>query len=152
MAYVTQADLESRIGTATARICWDDGGTGFPLAVALSGGITQACAKVDAKLARLRVSPLPVIQVPVPAMIKEAALLFLVAYTYQRRPEYARRYGGGPMEVAEKFLEDLADAKDYLVDLLSQKKPTVVGGVVNDPDAARLCVTDLVGNVNSGDF
>lgn len=86
-----------------------------------------------------------------PQLIRHASLLWGRALSYERHPDYVRRYGDGPRKAAEAYLNRLIGATRYFTDLLSGALPANIGGAAVD-GAHRLYVTSPDGRSNAGDF
>lgn len=86
-----------------------------------------------------------------PELIKRASLMFGRAYSYERHPDYVRRYGDGPRKAAEANLERLLEAKEYIEDALGSTTPTNVGGIVY-AHGSRMTVDLRNGMPTTGDF
>lgn len=152
MAYIAQSDLEALLGPPVVLAIYDDFNLGTVNAAALTEDIGFACARVDAGLARVVPNvTFPLTQTPTPQMVKYAALLYLKAISFQRRPEYVRQYGDKPMTQANDFLESLLEAKAYLTDLIASPVPGNAGGIIlsNGP---RTISDNVDGTDNLGDF
>ena len=87
----------------------------------------------------------------VPEKVRMASLLVGKALLFERHPDYVRRYGTKPREVADKYLRDIVSAKAYFENLLGNLKPANVGGAVVDR-GPRIYVDGPQGQKNSGDY
>lgn len=155
MAYLTQTDLTNRLGGQTVTALYDDTGTSTVNATALADVLAGASARVDSYLARNYEVTLPITQVPIPAMVKEAALEWAIYLSFRRKPEYIRTYWNQALPDLQKSAEELSDrlaeAAQYIPDLAAQPTPGNVGGVTYDTGARLICDASD-GTTNAGDF
>jgi len=86
-----------------------------------------------------------------PELVRMASLLWGRALAYERSPEYTKRYGDRPRKLAEKKLQDLTEAKEYLADFIGSPLPGNVGGLIY-AHGARMTTDDGNGNELTGDF
>jgi phage gp36-like protein len=132
-AYVTQTDLQYRIGTQAVAALFSDGDGNVD--TDSLGAVLQAASDwVDSVLSVEYTGPFPLTQSPLPAMVKEAALLFAIAFSYDRKPEYARQLGDGGRPNYRKIADDLCNEikKNIkrLVGYTAEPDPANVGGEV----------------------
>lgn len=141
------------IGPEAVIAIYDDNRTGSletgEIAV-LNAVAERASRRVDARVVRAYDGPFPMS--PVPALVKDAALEFFVAFSFERHPEYVRAHGADEhqkrLDRAEQLCEEIADAIRYLTELVP---PKTAGGIVYD-NGPRFSVDSLDGTSNRGDF
>lgn len=154
MAYVDQTDLEDAIGTPAVAVFYSNGSGGINT-VALAVACGRASAWVDSFLALNYRGPFPVTQDPAPAMMKEAALLWLQAIAQDRKPEFIRQE---PNTVRPNFRKQAIELLDRLIagiqqmpDHAAQPKPTNVGGIAY-ASGPRMLIPGVDGTDNGGDL
>jgi hypothetical protein len=154
MAYITQAEFMFAISPAMVLAIFDDNSDGVIDAATVDSYIGRGSSMADAWIAPVYTGPFPITQTPVPAMIRELTLLYTLAYTYERHPEYSRIADRGVADMlkrADEMGERLQSAVLRISDYAAQPKPANVGGIVRD-DAQRVIVTSANGTSNRGDF
>jgi hypothetical protein len=105
---------------------------------------------VDGALAREYSATFP-LQAP-PRLVIRASLLWGKVYAYERRPEYVKLYGKTAREDAQRTLENLVAARQYLTDALGiSETPANVGGVITN-NGPRIWIDGSDGTYNAGDF
>lgn len=154
MAYTDQTALETAIGPQAVAILYDDG-LGAVDTSALTTNANRASAWVDSFLSFNYRGPFPVTQDPAPMMMAEAALYYLIAFSYDRRPEFARTEGEGArpnyIKRAEELLTRLVRGMQQMPDYTAQPKPGNVGGIVY-ASGPRMVIDSTDGTNNGGDF
>jgi len=151
MSYWDQTALEQLIGKQTVLACFDDNNVGAPDPGSLQAVQTLSDRDVDAALATEFEGLTFPLEDP-PNLVVHASLLFGRAYTYERRPEYVKRYGTSAMDAARAYLEQLISGRKYLTDALGiTETPADVGGAVVD-NANRIFVDSPDGTSNAGDY
>lgn len=156
MPYITQADLEGALSPATVLALFNDQDQGVVYAPALLLVLTRASAEVDSYLARNFKGPFPVPQTPVPAVIKNCAIEFAIAYSFERHPEYVHTYGEQyrgttrykrACEMAERLATGLQETPDWVL----QPRGGNVGGIIYSA-GPRTIIDGPNGESNGGDF
>lgn len=133
MAYVTQAEMERRFGARLIQTLFDDAAGGVD--TTSLGDVRQAASDwVDSVIAMEYTGPFPLTQDPLPAMVREATLLFAIAFSYDRNPEYARMLGDGARpdyrKLGEKLCDDIKKNLKRIVGYTAEPNPANVGGGV----------------------
>lgn len=154
--YVTQEDLENALSPPTVTALFDDAGLGVPSVGALTGVLERASRRVDSYLARVYVGPFPVTQTPVPMVIKDAALEFAIAFSFERHPEYVHTYGetyrgASRYKRACEMMDRLCQGQQEIPDWVLQPKPRNVGGIITSA-GPRTIINSPDGTNNGGDF
>lgn len=145
--YINAADLETALTPRTyVEIYADDPTTNTINASAVTQTIDRAEGLVDSYLLGVYTYPLD------PAtdrLIRHAALMFGVAISFFRQPDYVRTYGEvgkvSQYQEAHALMLRIQAAKQRLPDASQVAKPKNLGGVVSDPGPV------LIGN-SPGDF
>ena len=129
--YITQADLEARLGASKIRRILDDSNVGEPDKTAVDQVIADSQSKVDGKIKGIY-SPIPLNlnAGPVPTEIKRLTLDVAVAYLAIRHPEYVRVDGVRLLELADKELSALRKAESRLNTDAAPEPHSGVGGDV----------------------
>jgi hypothetical protein len=155
MTYIVQADLENALSPSTILAIFEDQNTGAVNTTALNDICARATARVDSWIAAVYDGPFPITQSPVPAMCKELALEYGVAFCFERHPEYVRTFGELPRAERWKRADELGlrlqKAVQRMPDYTAQPKPRNVGGIVYD-SGPRTIVDSADGTRNGGDF
>ncbi len=86
-----------------------------------------------------------------PQLVVRAALFYFRALAYQRDPERVRQDGDKWFTMADKFAEDLCEAKAWLTDLVASPQPENVGGIIYDT-GPRVTIDGADGSDNLGLF
>ncbi len=133
MPYVTQVDMERRFGAELIQILFDDGSGGVD--TTSLGDVRQGASDwTDSVIALEYTGPFPLTQDPLPAMVREATLLFAIAFSYDRKPSYARVLGDGGRpdyrKLAEKVCNDIKVNLKRIVGYTAEPNPANVGGGV----------------------
>lgn len=154
--YATQTDLENALSRSTVTALFDDDGAGIPTQGALDGVLERASRRVDSYLARVYLGPFPVTQVPVPMVIRDAALEFAIAFSFERHPEYVHTYGetyrgASRYKRACDMMDRLCQGQQEIPDWTLQPKPRNVGGIINST-GPRTIIDSPDGTNNGGDF
>lgn len=139
--YATDASVVPSVATGYAYQCGQGGNSGatppvFPTAIGST--VTDG---------QLTWTTIPL----TPQMIRMSALWFLKALAWQRDPERVRQDGERWMNIAEKFAEDLCEAKSFITDLLASPQPSNVGGLIIN-NGPRMLVDNNDLSDNLGDF
>lgn len=87
----------------------------------------------------------------VPQLVRMASLMWGRCLSYERNPDYQRRYGESARKAAEAYTKKLVEAKRFFADILGNIKPSNVGGAFVD-NANRIYVDSPGGVQNSGDL
>jgi hypothetical protein len=155
--YLTQTLLERAISPRTVLALYDDDDDGTADADAIELNIDRAEGEVDSRL--LGFGPMPLTN-PADRLAMQAALEFLIAFSFERHPEYVRTFGEG-----NRLHYDRAVARCDRIQAARQRLPDNnaeaakgeggttynIGGIVID-DGPRTMVTSADGTKNSGDF
>lgn len=156
MPYISQADLEAALSPATVLGLFNDQDQGVVHAPSLLLVLTRASAEVDSYLARVFKGPFPIAQTPVPAVVKNCALEFAIAYSFERHPEYVHTYGEQyrgttrykrACEMAERLATGLQETPDWVL----SPRGGNVGGIIYS-DGPRTIIDGPNGEYNGGDF
>lgn len=156
VAYLVQDDLESALSPSTVLALYDDENKGVVNQTALNAVLTRASRWVDSYLARVYVGPFPVSQLPVPEIIKDAAIEFAIAFSFERHPEYVQTYGeqyraGTRFKRACEMMDRICQGQQEIPDWNLQPKPRNVGGIITSA-GPRTIIDSPDGSVNGGDF
>jgi len=156
MAYVTQAEVTYALGGPVVIALYDDSNAGVADSATLDAAIARASALVDSWIAPVYAGPFPIVQTPIPSMIRELTLQYVEAISFDRRPDIARGFGSDDKQQrwprADQMGLRLQAAVQRIPDLTAQPKPSNVGGIVVD-DGARVMTSGISGvGRNSGDF
>lgn len=164
--YISQADLESALSPATVLAIYNDLQNRQVSQVALNAVIDRAEGMVDSYLVNENVLPLPTPvlqpgavappagQSPVDRVLKNAALQFAVAYSYQRHSEYAKIYQitiAGLLSSADAMMKRIQSGTQALPDTAQTSPAENSGGHTYD-DSNRMFVTGSDGTNNGGDW
>lgn len=154
--YVTRQDLESMLSPATVMSLFDDEGNGVVSEIAITAVLNRASRTVDSYLARVYTGPFPVTQTPVPEQIKNAAIEFAIAFSFERHPEYVHTYGeqyraGSRYKRGLEMMDRLCQGQQEIPDWSLQPKPKNVGGIIY-ATGPRTIVDGPDGTYNGGDF
>jgi len=153
MAYLTQTDLENRLSRAKVLAIYDDENDGTVNQAALDAVLQTASDLVDATIARSFNGTLPVTGAT-PVMMKEAAVLYAMALSIERAPEFLAQYGDKYLfamrDKAEKICEELATNLKKMVDAPPPTPGLNVSGGYTLSSVQQLTVID--GLPNTGDF
>jgi len=161
-AYITLETIVKAISPTTVLALCDDDNIGDINAPEIAEVVDEIIerAEVEVNSYLMRAYPnlqLPVVQSPLSAMLKQAALNFAIPFCYMRHPEYVRTYGDdvrggvGALDNARAFMERVCTGQQYLVDVPVQPKPSVVGGVYF-AGGPRTIIDGPCGQYNGGDF
>ncbi len=151
-AYINQEDVENALSAATILALYDDGNGGVNT-TAVDAVCQRASDYVDSFVAREYPAPFPMTGT-IPAMMKEAALQFGIAFSFMRHPEYVRQYGDTArsdklFEEAKSMCERIVGAIQVLVELAA---PANVGGTVHDGTSDDPGTTSRFFIDGTGDF
>lgn len=155
--YLQQADLENAISPHTLVELFDDNTDGIADTGPLNAVIDRAEAQVNSYLIRAYPNlTLPIAQNPESNVVRQAALMFAIPFSFLRHPEYVRTFGENPrgqsmLDQAHAFMERLCDGRQYLFDVPAEPKPATAGGIVMD-SGPRTVIDSLDGTKNGGDF
>lgn len=154
--YADQTDLEGSLSPATVLSLYDDDGLGVVNSQNILKVLNRASRRVDSYLARVYVGPFPVTQTPVPEAIKEAALEFSIAFSFERHPEYVHTYGetyrgASRYKRALEIMDRICQGQQEIPDWTLQPKPRNVGGVIVS-SGPRTIIDGPNGENNGGDF
>ena len=153
MAYLTQTNLENRLGVARVLALYDADNTGTINAAAMVEVWQTASDLVDATVARSFTGTLPV-SGTAPVMMREAATLYAIALSFERKPGAARRLDETcptrTRDRADKICEELATNLKKMVDAPPPTPGLNVSGGYTLSSAQQLTVID--GLPNTGDF
>lgn len=153
MAYLTQTDLENRLGAQRVLTLYDDDNSGTVNATALAAILATASDLTDGTIARSYTGTFPMAS-PQPVLCKEAATLYAMVLSFERKPEFA-------MRLDESYLDKLRKAADTLCEriatglakLVDAPPPTastpILGGIVTTFTPQVLVVN---GVPNTGDY
>lgn len=164
--YVDQGDLENAITPRAVLEIYDDTKTRTINKTALDANIDRAESMVDSYLEPEQRVPLadavlqpgsvqPVgVKKPVDRLVKNAALLFLIVYSYERHSEYAKVYGKTIEKnttAAEALCLRIQQGTQRLPDTNPTAPPKNVGGFTFS-DAHNMFIGECNGAPNSGDL
>lgn len=153
MAHLTQADLENRLGAPRVLAVYDDTNSGVVNAVALAAVLQTASDLVDGTIARSYTGTFPMASPP-PTLAKEAATLYAMALTLERRPELGLRLEDNYLDklrkAADTLCERIATGLSKLVDAPPPTATIALTGGVVTTTSPMLTVVDGVSN--TGDF
>lgn len=156
MPYITQYDLENALSPDTVLALFNDQNIGAPYMPALLAVLVRASTEVDSYLARVYKGPFPVAQTPIPEAVKNCALEFAIAFSFERHPEYVHTYGEAyrsttrykrACEMAERLATGLQEIPDWNL----QPKGQNVGGIIVFA-GPRTIIDGIDGTNNGGDF
>lgn len=85
-----------------------------------------------------------------PELVRMSSLLWAKYFSYEKHPEYFKRYGDLSRKNAQEYMDRLVAARQYLIDALNMSKPDNVGAYVVD-NGPRMTL-DANGMTNTGDF
>ncbi len=156
MPYIDQSDLENALSPATVVQLYNDVNQDAVYAPALLGVLKRASGEVDSYLARVYVGPFPIAQSPVPEAVKNCALEFAIAFSFERHPEYVHTYGeqyrgATRYKRACEMAERLATGLQELPDWTMQPRGGNVGGIITY-QGPRTIIDNIDGTENGGDF
>lgn len=152
--YISQLDLENALSAQTIAQLYADDNTGAINTAAIDAVIDRAESMVDSYLIGFYAYPL---QAPFDRLVKNAALLFAEAYSFQRHPEYVRTYGENPrtagkIREANELMRQIQSAVQKLPDQPApETAPRNVGGIVVDT-GPRLSIPSSDGTDNGYGF
>lgn len=153
MAYLTQTDLENRLGVPRVLALYDDDNTGTINQAAMDAVVQTASDLVDGTIARSYTGTFPMASPP-PALAKEAAVLYAMALSFERKPEFALRLEDSYLTrlrtQADKLCERIATGLAKLVDAPPPVASSVVTGGVVQTSTTMFTVVD--GSSSFGDF
>lgn len=152
MAYLTQLDLENALSASTVLALYDTG-YGAVDTVAVAAVCQRASDTVDSYMATEYPGPWPT-TAPIPAMMKENALQYAIAFSFMRHPEYVRQYGDDARSKdlfaeAKAMSGRIADAIQIMVERPGQEGN--VGGVALT-GGPRLMIDAANGTPVASDF
>lgn len=153
MAYITQAELAYALSGTSFAAIFDQDNDGIADGPVVDAVIARASAMVDAWIAPVYSGPFPIVQSPVPAMIRELTIAYALAIAYERRPDVTRTLQGSTdndtarWKRADDMGQRLQSAVLRIPDLTSQPKPANVTRSVVYVDEHRRMTDD-----NGGDF
>ena len=92
----------------------------------------------------------------VPGLLWETEMLYAISSSYDRSPEYVRRYGEtdkakGYSARADKIMEGVVESLRRIVDCPPETKPINAGGIIYSSGNRVFC-DNADGTSNSGDF
>ena len=152
MAYITQQDLEDRLGAEVVKQLYDDNLDGTADAGPIARWIKDATSKVDSYLRGIYALPLAL---PVPNEVSRLTLDVAEAMAARRHPNYVRRNWQELMAAAEKDLISLRRGTTRL-DVQGAPEPGAnQGGGPNSAAGGGLFYDTRVNVLNddgSGDF
>lgn len=154
--YASRDDLEAAISAETVAALFNSVATNSVNTAALQKVLVRASARVDSWLATVFLGPFPIAQVPVPAIIVDAALEYVIAFSFMRHPEYVQTYGEEyraetRLASADTMMQRITSGIERIPDWTLQQKGQNVGGFLVD-GGHRIISTDPDGTENSGDF
>lgn len=160
--YITIDNISKAISPTTVLALCDDDNTGNIADQSVIDVVEELIGRAEAEVNSylIRAYPkliFPVVQSPLSVMLKQAALMFVIPFTYMRHPEYVKQFGddarGGvaALDNAREFMDRLCTGRQYLYDVPAEPKPSVIGGIFisNGP---RTIIDGPNGEINSGDF
>lgn len=153
--YIQQSDLENARGVQFIVGCFDDNGDGVADAAPVAAVITRAEGMVDAFLKTQVTLPIPA---SADRLIVEACIEYAMSFTCDRRPEYARRFGGDANDMskghygrARTLCLDIKSAQIELPDNQDLEPAGNTGAIIHDC-SKRMIVESAGGGYNGGDF
>ncbi len=155
--YLTQTHLEKAISARTVLAIYDDDDDGIADADAIEFNIERAEGEVDSRL--LGFVPMPITNLD-DRLVRQASLEFLIAFSFERHPEYVRTFGEGNRlhyDRAVARCERIQSARQRLPD--NNETATIakggvtynVGGLITN-SGPRTMIDNPDGTQNSGDF
>ena len=157
MAYLTQAELQYALSSTSYTAIFDQDNDGVADSAVVDACLARGSAMTDAWIAPVYKGPFPIMQVPVPAMIRELTIQYCLAIAYERRPDYTRTLLGASddgkkrWDRADEMGKRLQSAVLRIPDYVAQPVPGNVGGIVTD-DSHRIFIAGSDGFSNRGDF
>lgn len=153
MAYLTQTDLENRLGAQRVLTLYDDDNSGSVNTTALAAVLATASDLTDGTIARSYTGTFPMASLP-PALAKEAATLYAMALSFERKPEFAMRLDESYLDkirkAADTLCERIATGLTKLVDAPPPTASTpILGGIVTTFTPQVMVVN---GVPNTGDY
>lgn len=140
-AYLTQADLESRISQGMVLRLLDDDNDGVADAAALDATLVAAERFVDGHVSRLYPMATILADAATLAHVRSLASAIAVHYAYQRRPEFGTREGTpyqGPFDEAVKVLDKIRKGEFRLDTNGAPVAPANVGGSLTEPQQSTI--------------
>lgn len=157
--YVKQEDLEAALSPATVLQLFNDNNTGVVDAARLRATLVRGRDEVDGYLATVFEGPFPVPQAVtvVPGIIRNATLDFVIAFSFERHPEYVQTYGenyraASRFERAREMMRRIVAGEIRIPDWVLQPKGGANIGGQSDAGGARIITPDPDGTNNQGDF
>ncbi len=152
-SYITQVELAYALSATSFAAIFDQDNDGIADGPVVDAVIARASGMVDAWIAPVYAGPFPIVQSPVPSMIRELTISYAVAIGYERRPDVTRSLQGSTdndtarWKRADEMGQRLQSAVLRIPDLTAQPKPAnVTGSVVYTDDRRR------ISDGNGGDF
>lgn len=153
MAYLTQTDLENRLSRAKVLAIYDDDNDGVVNQAALDAVLQTASDLVDGTIARSYTGTFPMASPP-PVLAKEAAVLYAMALSIERAPEFLAQYGDKYLfamrDQADKLCERIATAMTKMVDAPPPVASSVISGGIVQSSTTMFTVVN--GSSSTGDF
>lgn len=155
--WLQEQDISNAVGYPTLLACTDDDNTGAvnqtALAAIIDRGEQETLSWLIPEFGPAPINAIVLAQLVADPLLKYAALDYVVAFLYDRRPEYVRanRQDDSAMRLkaAKERMERILDARQRPV--TAPTPPANVGGVVVD-NANRIYVDSPDGSSNSGDY
>jgi phage gp36-like protein len=147
MAYIAQVDLENRLSQSTILQLYDDG-NGNVNTAAIAAVLQTASDMCDAEISGSYGGPWPAGTDPTTgkyaAMLREAATLYAIALSFERHPEYVRKFGDdnrarGMYERAAMLCTAIANGDKNIVEATPKGGAIVRGGVVTNDANPMVC-------------
>jgi hypothetical protein len=155
MAYVTQSEVSYALGIPIVLAIFDDDQDGIVDGPALDAVIARASAMTDSWIAPVYKGPFPIVQVPIPALIKELTLQYVEAMCFDRRPDIVRGFGSDDAQKRWPRADDMGKKLQAAIlripDYVAQPKPANVGGI-SVANTANVITQNTDGTPNMGDF
>lgn len=149
----TFADLQNALNVQTAIALYDEG-TGKPNTVAFAMNVDRAEHELVSFLIDTFGWPLPE-QTQVDGLLKYSALDYLIGFSIERHPEYAKQAGFGTphsyYERAKERAERIMRGVQRPVELQEAVSPGNIGGFTVD-GSTRMYIPGTDGTPNAGDF
>lgn len=152
--YIDQDRLARALTPTTFGELFNDQATGDVDTMAVDDVIDRAEGEVDSQLIGFRSYPL--IE-PVDRLLKQAALTYAIAFSYERHPEYVRQFGENPRAngMYERAEAMMAKIQAGIKALPDQTAPATAaansGGIVYD-SGPRFCIDSMDGTQNGQGF
>lgn len=162
--YIQQADMQNAMGAAFLIGCFDDAGNGVTTDPVLMGAVASVILRAEGLVDAYLITEIKLpLATAADRLVIEACLEFSIAFAFDRRPEYARRFGGedgGPggreshYKRARNLMLDIKSAQIELPDNENLEPQGNAPGSLLTDHSHRIMVDNACGpfRSNSGDF